>query len=480
MYRPIIAALLTITCLTVSAGAENIPKKSCDETALLTLADYVTENRLEHMHFLTARDYGSTAAYLKIRYGELTEQEASQLVHDLVESKTRFADHLSDTYLFLSADEGKASRIIKKQYYYSKSPWSTNISLARAAMLSDKMDSYLDIVASQGFKGKNDGSYNAVVALLDQSDSVKKEFADAAIQRNLEFMAAGFLLARSDLSDFKNFAATVNDPDNLKRYISEWYLLPSLHGGSSELAAQQIMHLDALRLSNIFRAEQILGGPHYLTNMTNYSQSAPISAVALELIERAKDETIDLESRSDEKYTEPYRMLLKYLGSMQHVNQMVRPASLISERHYTPKSRIGPPNLRTSLDWMFAVEAMTPYVAGNQERKPKLPATISKEFSKTWPQWFKVADAIRTGTLNGLALKDPVDQAMAAELLFAAKQDHALASLILGLPKSEELVILANDFAIRMDRTCANYLQRPGESHFLASVPLFKFDNLLK
>ncbi|PDT14223.1 hypothetical protein CO670_23880 [Rhizobium sp. J15] len=62
------------------------------------------------------------------------------------------------------------------------------------------------------------------------------------------------------------------------------------------------------------------------------------------------------------------------------------------------------------------------------------------------------------------------------ELLFAKGDQEAPRTFVRQALSGEPRITVANDFAIRLDRTCASYLFYPTEAGTLDGQSIFKFD----
>ena len=74
------------------------------------------------------------------------------------------------------------------------------------------------------------------------------------------------------------------------------------------------------------------------------------------------------------------------------------------------------------------------------------------------------------------SLSDEAVVPIAADLLLAAGEIDALATVVAAAPGTATVLRLAADMAVQLDRMCAGYLYHPSEGISLGGQPLYKFD----
>jgi hypothetical protein len=126
------------------------------------------------------------------------------------------------------------------------------------------------------------------------------------------------------------------------------------------------------------------------------------------------------------------------------------------------------------LDTLIAVEALTPYLRGEAVGLPEKPGELSPDFTE-WPQWIEIAAKVKADPTD-LSLSGEDVVPIAADLLLAAGEIDALASVVAAAPGTASVLRLAADMAVQLDRMCAGYLYHPSEAVSLGGQPVYKFD----
>lgn len=465
--RAIWAGLVMMFVLAAPASAQ--PGATCNAKALTALADYVLDNRIAQLSSFTSRYYGSTAAYLKIMYGDIDDTQASALALDLLASKASNADQLAKAYLVHLHGAEKARLMIGAENFDEFHRTRSNLSLARALMLSPDRDAFLDQIVRQDHPDQIDAIRTTVAALLDQPDDMKLLLASAASVKGLDLLAAGLLLSRENFRDFRHFMQTIESKEMTQQIMTEWSTLPVFGAGWMTTINSRPLSPAVVNFRFLLATEAMLGVQHFLTRAIKFSDLPPLLQIATEIINAAESGQIDATGRADDAYTLAFEGLIRRADDFPDVRHVMEVMPFNLERHHAP-------TLRATIDWMLSVKALQPYVTRRTASPPARPAGISTGFAGSWARFVAVAETVRDKTLAERDFTDTTGPTMAAELLFAAGRDVDLADFILKQPKSGDMVVLANDFAIRMDRTCDRLLNRPGETFFAISTPLYRFD----
>ncbi|NTJ36375.1 hypothetical protein G6K86_32775 [Agrobacterium rhizogenes] len=132
--------------------------------------------------------------------------------------------------------------------------------------------------------------------------------------------------------------------------------------------------------------------------------------------------------------------------------------------------------VRDAIDWLLAVDALPPYVTSRSSNLPPAPVELSDNMKADWTRWSEMAAVVHAGAIPSGLASDPISFGIISELLLAKGDLIALKDFIEHAPVGEARALVANDFAMRLDRACASYLAHPAEAILLPGQPIFKFD----
>ena len=471
MFHRLVSALLLLSCLSIPVYAK---ENGCNSTAIVQLADYVLASRTEAFSGLEKRNYGSTALYLKIVYGNMTEEEAAEAVVELFRDNVRDADQLASAYLLSRYGYQKAADILGPGFTPKFFDTTSNISLARAFMLSDERAVFLDGLTKLTAADLSQTSADVVVALLDQSDDTKLQFADVAEAKGFYEMSAGFLLARSDLAGWEAFKERHPNVGKAILKYRKWYDLPPLNGheitqsGEAEHFSNTIT---AYQLSNILEVEYRLFQPPILSRVVNYTGDLATAArAANDFVEQTKNRNFSPELRIELSRLFLFASLYQVTGIRKDFDAGLSAVTSTQNRPFRD-------NLLDEYDWLLATSILRYYTRENEEFSSQPSVYLSEKFSMDWPLWLQAAKAVRSGSQIDWASLTPLQTTIFAELLFIFSKDDQLLSMFAETKADPVLVRLANDFAIRLDRTCSHHLKRTGGNIHHISTPMYKFDD---
>ena len=470
MFRHLIAAVLVLSCLSVPVRAQD---NACNTPALVQLADYVLASRAEAFSRFETRNYGSTALYLKIIYGDMPEEAATEAVVDLFKANARDSDQLASAFLLSHYGYQKAADILGPEFAPKFFATSSNISLARVFMLSDERAVFLNGLTKLTATDLSQASADVVVALLDQSDDTKLQFAEVAEAKGFYEMSAGFLLARSDLAGWEAFKERHPNIGKAILKYRKWYDLPPLnsHEITQSGEAEHLSNaITAYQLSNILEVEYRLFQPPILSRVVNYTGDLATAArAANDFVEQTKNRNFSPELRIELSRLFLFASLYQVTGIRKDFEAGLSAVTSTQNRPFRD-------NLLDEYDWLLATSILRYYTRENEDFPSQPSVYLSEKFSMDWPLWLQAAKAVRSGSQIGWASLTPLQTTIFAELLFVFSKDDQLLSLFAGALPDPLLVKLAKDFAIRLDRTCQNFLKRTGSNIYLMSVPMYKFD----
>jgi len=469
--RALLAACVIISLPLTLPSTSRAAEKVCDaRDDIIALSDYALANR-DRLPKFRKRQHGTIPAYLKLRYQTLDVTQADVLLTPLVDAKVMRADELALTWAIHEFGvqsalkrSGIGATAVLAQYHLMPSVLrSLALSQDRSILFGGLAKLPPDQrLASQGA---------LVYALLDQADMVKEELAQQAETQGLIKLAAGLTATQRDRDAWARFAQRLNDPAETKMQMEYWYWIPALIGNPPlpREAANNEIRRARDKLNHLWQASAVMPERDFL--MTYVNQTGKMDEalpVASTILSEATRHGADNPWSMQQAWPMAYRALLEATADRKTVDDVLSSTEFGGIQHYKG-------SIRAVLDWMMAVERLTPYIKGVAE-EDALSGGFSKGFETDLPLWRTIAAAVRAGGDLTQFQSNPKTLAIASELMFAAGKTRALARLIATAAPSEPTIVLAEDFAARMDRSCAGTLRTAAEAVILPDTPLFKFD----
>ncbi|WP_432347353.1 hypothetical protein WMC41_06395 [Shinella yambaruensis] len=435
---------------------------------ILAFSDTVLADR-EKLPRLKARGFGAEAAYLKIRYGSLSMDEATALAHGLRDAGVREAIDLAGA-LDATRDGFDALG--------DADPVQLNglISTVRAILLHGDGDRLLAAIASLPPERQVSLSGRIVPAIADRPDEEKAKLAASAGRHKLFFLQAGLVASQRDPNAWPVFVAGFPDTTRLADLTQLWSWAPALVGSpalprlpvpdAAAQATQKSLHTVWIAAAKEPERDFLMT---YVNQTGDIASTAKVAEVVLAEITAGR---VRPEGLLDPAWLVAYRAL-RAAGPDPAVVDSTLESIPINTRRVVP--RTGNVSVRDLIDRVVAIDTLAPYLAGKSDVPPDMPTDISRKFQAEWPLWVELSKSLKSVPLTPLA-KDPIKAPIVAELLFAGGDHARLADFVLAVEPVETRLALATDLAIRLDRGCRSYLRHPAEALLLAGQPLFKFD----
>lgn len=457
------ALALGLSMLSVAARAEE-PAACPGQNAILAFSDTVLTDR-DKLPRLKARGFGAEAAYLKIRYGKLSMQDAAELAHKLRDSGVREAIDLAGA---IDATRGGYDALKLSD------PVQLNglISTLRAILHAGDGEKLFAAIASLPPARQTSLLGSVVPAIIDWPDAEKVKLAASASRHKLFFIQAGLAASQRDANAWPVFVAGFADQSMIPDLTRMWSWAPALVGRpalpriplpDAEVQAQQ----KSLHTVTVAAAQE----PERDFLMTYVNQTGsilPAEKAAQALMAEIAAGRVKPAGLINTAWLTAYRVLRENEADPTMVDSTL--ASI--DVHMRA---VGDVSVRDVIDRLIAVDALTPYLTGKTADLPAMPEDISAKFQAKWPLWTELAGALKASPLSAFA-KDETKAPILAELLFAASDPARLADFVLTVEPPEMKMVLATDFAIRLDRTCASYTHHPAEALMLSGQPIFRFD----
>lgn len=478
MLRLPVAVFAALAALASQMPAIAADDPRCSTDALLSLADTALADQ-PSVPRLAARRYGASAAFLKIRYGALTEEAASALVDSLLKANVRGADELGLAWNLHGTSDHQALPALAEDRPGTLTI-SLPISVIRALLLTKSgPDILLDRIAATPGEKRGGITQAITTAIIDQPDALKQAIALAAEKRAIpllsDMIAAHLSAAQKDPAAWTAFLARRPADSNIEELTRAVSWVPAFVGNPRLKTGTETPEQEKTRtgIHETLIAASLEPEFDFLNTYLNQTGDIKSVATAAGVLKLAIDEgKIRRDGTLDTAWLIAYRALVETTGNRDLVHDTLGSITLQVGR-YAWSGRV---TVRDIIDHLLVVEALTPYVRAETQTRPEPPAALSDTMKAKYAGWLAMADIVRLGAVPSGLSNDPAQLGMLSELLFAKGDMAALAAFVDAAPPGEASVFTATDFAVRLDRHCASTLSHPAEAVLLAGQPIFKFD----
>ncbi|PDS74612.1 hypothetical protein [Rhizobium sp. L43] len=470
-------SLFLLSCVSWSALAAD---NTCPQReTILSFSDIVLADRAA-LPPLIARRYGAEAAYLKIRYATLPDEEIRSLLQTLLASNVHSADDLA--YAWHIHREGYSATIAALgQEGFDRLVTTLGPSTIRAFLLNERtpdalMKRLADIATetrSSPILQLSNTPSSIATAIIDQPDEFKEKVALAAEAQGL-FSASALVAASESSPQAWNAFLVRNKGIQIPRLLtfdaSKMRAMvgnPGIERQDSYSTGEE-SRIHSVQMASAFEPEQ----DFLVRLMDTAGQFRNLERAARTLLSQIQSGAIKRNGSMDTAWLFAYRSATYFLGRPQVESLLdILP---YAGRRYVRSS--GAFMLRDVIDQLLVIEALQPYVTGKVSDIPLWPVGVSDKIKADWPRWSDLATKVRDGAVSPALAAAPATFGMVSELLFAKANQPALRAFVEQAPAGQTRVSVANDFAIRLDRACAAYLYHPTEAATLQGQPIFKFD----
>ncbi|UVD55181.1 hypothetical protein NE852_13815 [Rhizobium sp. Pop5] len=466
-------SLLLLSCLTSPALAAG---KLCPqrETILafsdIVLADWAT------FAPTAPYKYGAEAAYLKIRYTPLPDEQILVLLANLLQqNKYASADDLAGAWYLhhFGYKAIQASAGAKFDQTFS----GIGISGIRALLLQEGgEDVMMKHFAATPFMPTDDSGQAFTVAggivaaaIADQSDEFKERVVHAAEAHGLNDIANSVSASEIDTSAWDRFMARGSAQDNPDKLVYYANYTRAMVGHPWVKPAKS---LQEERFQRIMAGAGFEPEESFLMHARAIDGGDDIAAlIAGRLVEPILLHGVIRRSGTmDAAWLFEYRAAVALAG--RSAVETAFDARPYDGNRYVRTSAVF--TIRDVIDRLLAVEALQPYLTGKVDAMPPKPEDLSNKID--WPRWTEMATKVRDGAVSPTLAADLETFGIVTELLLAKGDQEVLRAFVQQAPSGETRLSVANDFAMRLDRACAAYLYHPGEAFTLNGRPIFKFD----
>ena len=420
MTRTFVLCLVAMTAgLTTSAWTDDTPQHCAARSTIISLAHKVLDGRegLKGLQWRRARNFGVSAAYLLLRYGDLDDVAATALLNRITAEELSTSQDLKQVFLIangtLEFDDIEAERIFDLS---SSARWYPLILKDDGQRFFEEARGVMERTRQLPLSPVEDAiAYHISRILSDAPDETRAKVA-ATAERMGEIASALTLLAdQRDLSSFRALAA--RHPDH--RLLREVRRYPESFGvslrhqsvpidlGRSEGAFRDEWRM---RLFEIRRADYRFGGFGFLNSFLNVTGKEHfVSDAATRVNDLIDSGWLDPVKRPEQAWISLYRQLIERMGQ-QAVDDGLRFAR---KTHRSASDQL----VRDTIHNAIATQALTDFVLGKVDALPKRPKLLPVSTQIDWTAWTRVAGILHEGEAE--TLDDEADALIGIDLAFS-------------------------------------------------------------
>ncbi len=448
--------------------------------AILALAQWILDERDSAKGF-TGRRFGTTAAYLLLRYDDLDFTEGMALLDKVGEGASRGPSDLEALRLAfaiskLGVEEGlRATGQTALEAFAAFSP-----AVLRQVILTDQGETFFNLLAAlredpalaKSFERSYYDGVSLFYWLLDQNDAYKAELAGKAEAAGEVVLAALLLASRQDPGAYYALLERHADSDLAERAgprLMNLYLATVLHhekplpveGDDAERRLHRADQFDILRAA--FR----MGGLAWLSILYNQTGTeAPIAEAARDFLTEIEAGRLRPRAKLEQAWVYFYDTLAREMGAEDLSQAMIAFDIPRGVRHYAGRAQ-------ATLDWMIARQALAPYLTGRADDLPPRPALLSADFD--WQAWTTLAADVRRYSVGDDSGINGDPAAVVELMLTKGEIVRALHFARQSMPLEDRLWF-HRDLMIRLDRLCDAYTVFPGAEMTLGGGILYVFE----
>ena len=468
MRRLAILVVLAIASMSSMAAAQTRQDKpgACSHApTIMAAADFLLAEPAVFPNFW--RDhFGDDAAYLKIRYGDLTHAEGSALLADL-EKRSRPPQRIAELRLAYATTQERAAMMAGMQALPNVNSIVPQLGASawRALVTEDGGDWLLGELARGKTSDAHNPSDGIALALADLDDEAKSRLAKRAEDAGIWRLALRLRATQDDLADYVAYLdrlPAAAGKDARAQFIREALYVADLRPTFD--ISKQPAEVQAIDRRN--------GMGSVLRTMGRLVAEVPQTAMLLQVINYSGDLRVGttvaegLNARIAAKQFDPINnpdavtaaMLdgLDYiLGRNERENILagIRISEMQSE---TAESFVERALTRFTL---------APFMQGSEAEPPPRPKQLAAAFP--WEQWVGLAGKLKAGEPIS-----PEDRVVAADVMIAADRPSDAVALLKTAGDWKAAVLQAHGLALALDRRCADLLRPPAA----LAQPLYRFD----
>ena len=472
ILKPGLLALFVSTIFLFSTPAHAGGRQCAHAEEITGLAGLVLDD-LAHPQPTLGKRYGADAAYLTLHYRDIAEPEAEGLLKALIAQDVVAGRSFAQAYLISRYGYADATQKLRS-LGQTVGNGSLDITVIRQLAKAKRFDVAIAALVKRTTPPRANRLQREAVAVIDFPDADKRRFAQAAEAAGLYALAGGIYASMGDRSDWPGYIKRNFKKPGFSRlrytflvfsaYHPELPPLPDPRNGRNSLMVRKYARTV---FTAAFRLPQTSLPLAYGSNI-RFEPIFPgkASDTLIKLIDQGSIKATD---NMDESWLIAFREIAARTGDTNGTMEKMEHIGFYGRRHLIT-------NAGDILNWMLAVEAITPWLDSPGGQFPEVPKEAGESLRVNWPTWRTVGIAIKAGDVQGLDRRDERTSAVAAELLFAKGDFQALTKLIASIPSPRLKLRLAADFSTRLDRLCDSRLYFPGEGVMSPAALLYDFD----
>ncbi|BCG69933.1 hypothetical protein MesoLj113a_10910 [Mesorhizobium sp. 113-1-2] len=468
MRRLAILVIIAIASMSSMAAAQTRQDKpgACSHApAIMAAADFLLAEPAQFPNFWRDR-YGDDAAYLKIRYGDLSHAEGSALLANL-EKRSHPPQRIAELRLAYAKTADRAAMIAGMQPQPNAKSILPQLGLPalRVLVIEDGGDwllGELGHLQTLDLYQALDAAKAIADALSVLDDEAKSQFAQRAENAGVWPLALEMRAVKDDLSDYVAYLDKLpphkgNRTGFIRNALYSADLRPSFD------ISKQPAEVQALDRQN--------GMGPAIRQIGRLIDYAPQAAILLPLVNQTGDLRLgttvaaalnaQIAGKQLDPVNDPDAVTTAMLDGIDHVlghrdrEDNLRHA-LIFEMGETAESFI---------DRALARSTLASFMQGNVAKPPPRPKLLTAALP--WEQWVGLAGRLKAG--EAIA---PEDRIVAADLMIAADRPADALALLKTTGDWKTAVRRSHELALRLDRRCADLLRPP----MPISRPLYRFE----
>lgn len=464
----VVIATASMASMAVGQTREDKPSACSHAPTIMAAADFLLAEPAKFPNFWRDR-FGDDAAYLKIRYGDLSHAEGLALLADL-EKRSHPPLRIVELRLAHATTPERAAMLagIQPQPNANSIVPELGPSAWRALVTEDGGDWLLGEVA----RWQTSDGYNAwaamegiAPALADLDDEAKSRFAKRAEDAGLWRLALRLRATQDDLADYVAYldrlpaAAEKDARAQLIRealYVAD--LRPSFDISRQPAEVQAIDRKNGMGsvLRTIGRLVANVPQTAMLLQVINYSGDLRVGTTVAEALNAR------IEAKQFDPINNPDAVTAAMLDGLDYILGRKERENILAG--------FGVSEMRGETAESFVERALTrfalaPFMQGGAVQPPPRPQQLAAAFP--WEQWVGLATKLKAGEPVS-----PQDRVVAADVMIAADRPSDALALLKTADDWKTALLRTHEMALALDRRCADLL-RPAVA---LAQPLYRFD----
>ncbi|BAV48817.1 Uncharacterized protein MLTONO_3914 [Mesorhizobium loti] len=471
MRRLAILVIIAIASMSSMAAAQTRQDKpgACSHApAIMAAADFLLAEPAQFPNFWRDR-YGDDAAYLKIRYGDLTYAEGSALLADL-EKRSHPPLRIAELRLAYATTPERAAMMVGMQPLPNANSIVPQLGASawRALITEDGGEWLLGELA----RWQTSDAYNASAAvegiapaLADLDDEAKSRLAKRAEDAGIWRLALRLRAAQDDLADYVAYldrlpaAADKDARAQLVRealYVAD--LRPTFDISKQPAEVQAIDRKNGMGpvLRAIGRLVAYVPQTAMLLQVMNYSGDLRVGTTVAEGLNAR------IEAKQFDPINNPDAVTAAMLDGLDYVLGRKERENILAGFGV---SEMRGETAEAFVERALARVTLAPFMQSGGTEPPPRPQQLAADFP--WEQWVGLAGKLKAG-----APISPEDRVVAADVMIAADRPSDAMALLKTAGDWKAAVLRTHGLALALDRRCADLLRPPAA----LAQSLYRFD----